>query len=202
VGHCQTGVDLAITKLAAAKDELQKGRLAADAKQMQLKQREMRIDDLTAKLNACSSNREFQTLKEQIAADRQANAVQEDEILEALERNDELVEAAAERQREVEANEQELARVSERVENQRQALAAELARVETELAEAEEHIPEDMIVEYRRVSGARGADALAEVDGEFCGGCCQKMTSQTKNELLLGAILFCRRCGCLMYLPE
>lgn len=202
IGHCQTGVNLAKKQLAVAKDDLQKSRLAADAKQMQLRQREMRIEDLSAKLNACNSNREFQTLKEQIAADRQANAVLEDEIFEALERIDELQSAVASRQSDVEANEQELSRVSERVGAEKENLDAELARVEAELAAAEAELPSDMLVEYRRVAASRGADALAEVTGQFCGGCSQKFTAQTQNELLLGALLFCKHCGCLMYLPE
>jgi hypothetical protein len=202
IGHSQTAVNLAKQQLAAAKDDLQKARLAADEKQMQLRQREMRIEDLTAKLNACSSNREFQTLKEQIAADRQANAVLEDEIFEALERIDGLQAAVATRQAELDANEQEFARVSDNVATQKQGLDAELARVEAELAAAEAELPEDMIIEYRRVSNARGADALAEVNGQFCGGCSERFTIQTLNELLLGTLMFCKRCGCLMYMPE
>ncbi len=60
------------------------------SKQLQLREREARIKDLQVKLNTCSSNREYQALKEQIAADQQANSVLSDEILEALERIDVL----------------------------------------------------------------------------------------------------------------
>ena len=52
--------------------------------------REDRIEDLKAKLNTAASNREYDTLKEQIAADQQANAVLSDEILEGLEQLDVL----------------------------------------------------------------------------------------------------------------
>ncbi len=48
----------------------------------------MRIVDLEGKLNTAASNREFSLLKEQIAADEQANSVLSDEILEALEQLD------------------------------------------------------------------------------------------------------------------
>ncbi len=60
---------------------------------MQLKSREIRIEELEAKLNTAASNREFSTLKEQIAADKQANSVLSDEILETLEQIDVLDEA-------------------------------------------------------------------------------------------------------------
>ena len=64
------------------KETLTRAKVACDEKQLQLKQREDRIKDLQAKLNTASSNREYQALKEQIAADEQANSVLSDEILE------------------------------------------------------------------------------------------------------------------------
>ena len=73
--------------------------LACDAKQLQLRSREDKIKDLDAKLKTAASNREFSLLKEQIAADKQANEVLSDEILEGLEYIDELaavVQAASE----------------------------------------------------------------------------------------------------------
>ena len=56
-----------------AKESLKRARMTADEKQLHLKSREDRIEDLRAKLNGASSNKEFQTLKDQIAADEQAN---------------------------------------------------------------------------------------------------------------------------------
>ena len=64
--------------------------MAADQKQLQLKAGEEKIKDLKRKLNAAASNREYQILKEQIAADEMANSVLEDEILEALEKIDQF----------------------------------------------------------------------------------------------------------------
>ncbi len=62
--------------------------MAADQKQLQLKSSEDKVKDLRRKLNAAASNREYQALLEQIAADEMANSVLADEILEALEKID------------------------------------------------------------------------------------------------------------------
>ena len=64
--------------------------MIADDKQLQLKSREDRIEDLRTKLNGANSNKEFQAFKEQIAADEQANLVMQDEVFEALEKIDDL----------------------------------------------------------------------------------------------------------------
>ena len=77
-------------ELEQAKDAAKKTRILADQKQLQLKGREDKIKELKGKLNQATSNREFQALKEQIAADEQANSVLSDEILEALEKMDQL----------------------------------------------------------------------------------------------------------------
>jgi predicted nucleic acid-binding Zn-ribbon protein len=62
----------------AAKEALTKVKMSVKEKELSLKSREDRILDLQAKKNSCSSNREYQTLLEQIAADEQANSVLSD----------------------------------------------------------------------------------------------------------------------------
>lgn len=189
-------------ELAASKQTLTQTRVHSDDRQLQLRQREARIKDLQIKLNACSSNREYQALKEQIAADQQANSVLSDEILEALERIDELTTKHAK----IDADRKQAATALEAVRketNEKMArLEQELKRVSGELTEAERALPGDFKIDYERISKARGEDALAQVEGETCGGCYQMLTAQTINDLLLSKPVFCKSCGALLYLPE
>ena len=71
--------------LAATKAAAKERRIAVDKKQLQLKTGEDKVKDLRHRLNAAASNREYQILLEQIAADEMANSVLADEILEGLE---------------------------------------------------------------------------------------------------------------------
>src|SRR5262245_63546971 len=77
-------------ELTHAKDAYKHAKLACDEKQLQLKSREAKLVDLQAKLNMAQSNKEYQLLKDQMAADKQANSVLADEILEALEKIEQL----------------------------------------------------------------------------------------------------------------
>ncbi len=86
----QANRDRLENELARAKQAATTAKVAADQKQLQLKTGEAKIEDLKNKLNACGTNREYQALLEQIAADKMANSVLEDEILEALGKIDEL----------------------------------------------------------------------------------------------------------------
>lgn len=187
---------------AAAKETLTRAKVAADDKQLQLKQRENRILDLKAKLNTANSNKEYQAIKEQIAADEQANSVLSDEILEALEKIDELQADLAGAKQAVGKSQEELKKVQARVNEQQAGLETELARVSAELEQAEAKLPGEIRAEYERQVKSRGENALAQVEGEYCGGCFFSLTAQTLNELLIGKPVFCKNCGSLLYLPE
>lgn len=185
-----------------AKEALTRIRVIADEKQLQLRQREDRVKNLEGKLNTCASNREYQALKEQIAADMQANSVQADEIYEALEQMEEQQAVVGARQQELAAAKGESDKVRQRVDQARQGLESELARVDSDLVRVEDQLPGDFRADYQRLAKGRGEDALAPVDGGCCGGCFQTLTPQSLNELLLSRPTFCKSCGCLLYIPE
>lgn len=188
--------------LADAKETVKKTRMSADQKELQLRERENHIADVKGKLNACSSNREYQAFLEQIAADEQANSVLSDEILELLDKITEHQDAVAAAEADLAKGQAELASSRTRIDQERATLEHELARLNGELEAAEAKLPADLKQDYNRIVKARGEDGLAPLEGECCGGCFQTVTPQTLNELLLSKPVFCKSCGCLLYLPE
>lgn len=188
--------------LEEAKAALLELRKASNAKQMQLAEREAKIEDMKLKLNACDSNKEFQLLKDRIAADLQANSVLQDEILEQLERIDVLAEDASNADANHKKSKAESARIRGEVELEHKALVAEQARITTELAEKEKLIPTDLTIQYRRLVTGKGEDALGVTNSETCGNCNQTLTAQTASDLMMQHPVFCKGCGCWMYLPE
>src|SRR5262249_14711274 len=153
-------------------------KMAADEKQLQLKHREAKLLDLQAKLNMAQSNKEYQLLKDQMAADKQANSVLADEILESLEKIDQLQVAVKTAEANLAKTKDELAKVRKRVSDQQQGLESELARVRGELDAAEAQLVGDFKDNYLRLSHSMGEDSLAPVDAECCGGCSQTLTVQ------------------------
>ncbi len=188
--------------LEQAKQTLKRARLAADEKQLQLKSREQRVEETQGKLNRAASNREFDALKEQIAADQQANEVLSDEIFEALEQLDRLEAEVTKRAGELVQRQQDQAALVEQIAARDKVLAPELQRVSAELVEAESALPPQMRQEYDRIIAARGEDGLAPVDGESCGGCYQTLSPQVMNQLYLSHYVVCASCGAWIYLPE
>lgn len=191
-----------LTALEEAKERLTELRKASNAKQMQLAEREAKIEDMKGKLNVCDSNKEFQLLKDRIAADEQANSVLQDEILEQLERLDVLTEESDAAKKNYEQSQVDTKTMKAEVEADIAALESEKARVKAELAEAEKSIPNDLMIQYQRLVKAKGDTALGVTDTYTCGNCNQTLTPQTVNELMMNMPVFCKGCDCLMYLPE
>lgn len=189
-------------RLAKAQAESKAGRMAVDQKQLLLKTGEGKIIDLKVKLNACNTNREYQALRDQIMADEMANSVLADEILEAMEKVDQLKHAITEAEQQVAKSKDELAKTQQAVQSQQETLQADVRRLEGELRSAEEALPAELRDVYVRVVKAKGEDAMAQVEGESCGGCHQQLTPNIMSQLIGATVVFCKTCGRLLYLPE
>ena len=188
--------------VAAAKDAFKQAKIASDEKQLQLRQREAKLKDFEAKLFAAQSNKEYQLLKDQIAADKQANSVLADEILEALDKLDGLTAAIKTAEGNLAKLKDEMGHARQRVAQQQQGLETELARVTAELHTSEKQLDPELRPNYERLARSMGAEAMAPVEGECCGGCSQTLTPQTINALRLDKPVFCKSCGRLLYMPE
>ena len=189
-------------KQAAAEELREKKKRAhvdADDKQLQMKSREEKIHELEGKLNAAKENREYQALKDQIAADTQANVVLSDEILELLEAIDALEGDIAAAENEVKEAEKELEETLKRVADRKLVLESDLERVEAELAETEKGLEGDFKREYERLVKAKGEEAMAELEGSCCSSCYQNLTPQLLDRLAMMLPVICPACGCLIY---
>jgi len=189
-------------ELEATKERQKQNRLATDRKQMTMNERDAKVEDMKTKLNTAASNKEFQLLKDRIAADEQASSVLADEIFEMLERQDTIdgeVVAATEN---LKKSKVEKKRIADKVTGETKALQAERTRIAGELEENEKKLPMDVKTDYRRRADAKGEDVLAETDANTCGNCQVHLTAQMKATLLMNQILFCQGCGALLYLKE
>ena len=188
-----------LTKLQA---DHKAARVRSDQKQLLLKSGEDKIEGLKVKLNAAASNREYQALKDQIAADQMAGSVLADEILEVMEKIDELAGQIAEQQQKIALAKDEFSKAEQAVRDEAGLVDGDIKRLEAELAKAEAQLPADFRANYQRLVNSKQDDAMAEVQGEFCGGCFQQLTPNNLSELSMSLAIFCRNCGRLIYLPE
>jgi uncharacterized protein len=189
-------------RLAEARERAKQTQMAIDRKQLDLKSGEQKVVDLRVKLNGANSNREYQAFLEQIAAAEMAGSVLSDEILEGMEKVDQLGLATKEAEKNLASGKQELAKARQAVESSGATIRDDVARLEGELAQAERALPADLKADYDRVVRSKGADSLSAADDGVCLGCGQQITLNMQNELKLSRPVFCKSCGRLLYLSE
>jgi predicted nucleic acid-binding Zn-ribbon protein len=189
-------------RLNEAKDRAKQMQMGLDRKNLDLKAGEQKVIDLRVKLNGANSNREYQAFLEQIAAAEMAGSVLSDEILEGMEKVDQLHLATKEAEKNLAAGKQEMQKAKEAVESSAATIRSDVAALETELSQAEKALPSELKADYERVVRSKGADSLSSVDDGVCTGCGQQITLNMQNELRLSKLVFCKSCGRLLYLPE
>jgi predicted nucleic acid-binding Zn-ribbon protein len=195
----QLQVDLAKDSVQKCKDTIKQKKMEADRKQLQLREREGKIHDWEGKMNSASNNREYQAIKEQIAADTQANNVLSDEILETLEEIDGLQSSLRDLEERQKLSEAEKAKTDTLVAQRIETLKGELTRVEGNLSEIEKQLSPEFLVDYRRLVSSRGEDGMAALDDVSCGGCNTGLTPRVIDKLRMGQPMPCPSCGRLLY---
>lgn len=189
-------------ELDAHKQKHKSLKMAADQKSLQLKTNEAKISDLKSKLNQASSNKEYEILKNQIAADSMANSVLEDEILNSLEKVDEAQGETGKIDKELATAKSDEARVAQEVAAAAPGLQKQIAECQAAIAESERTLPGDISLIYRRLIQAHGSDAFAEVEGTNCTACYVSVPAQQLMILKTGQIVICKTCGKLQYLRQ
>lgn len=180
-------------------EELKQTRLSIDRKNLELKSAEAKISDLDRKLNEAASNREFDILKAQIAADQVATSVLQDEILEQLDKVDQIQATIAElgeKRTRLEADRQQFAA---QVEQAAAGLRQREEALKAEIVTAEKAVPDSIKGHYRRLVDTYGAESLAAIDNGMCTQCYVSLTPQVLVQIECGAPVFCSSCDRLLY---
>lgn len=188
--------------VSACKDDIKKNRMEADRKQLQQRQYESKLYEWQGKLNGASNNREYQAIKDQIAADTQANSVLSDEIFEILERIDSLQGKLVGMEGELKTIEADSTKVQARIQERLGVLQGELVRVESELKKAESELSEDFAAIYHPLVKTRCEEAFAPLEGRSCGGCNTGLPPRVVDQLRQGHSVACSSCGRWLYRAE
>src|SRR3990172_8270047 len=120
-------------RLEVARARPQETQMAINRKQLDLKAGEQKVVDAKVKLNAASSNKEYQALVEQIAAAEMAGSVLADEILESMEKLDALQLVVKDAEKALAAGTQELEKSRQAIEATAASLRADVERLEGSL---------------------------------------------------------------------
>jgi predicted nucleic acid-binding Zn-ribbon protein len=185
-----------------AKDNLKKHKVTILERESDLKAQHKQIQRWREQQSDAIDQKQYETLKHEIAAAEIRCTELEDKILNTMSQAEDLAPqipvfeaAAAKAQKDLEAFQAEQ-------KNRLVQLAEELKQTTEELKTAEANVPEDVRPEYNRRITSYGADALASAAGSSCSHCHTSIAAQMMIQLGLGHFVTCTACYRALYLPE
>ena len=195
-----------VAELQAASDAATRAlvelRVATDGKQAQLDKNNANLKKRKEQLMEAKDNREFTSLKSQIAADEASNGVFEDEILESLDRIDTLKQNAEAAKTELAKGKENCAKITSEVNGQHNQIQEEIARLQDELQKTVRTLNAEYTEQYRRIFASKKYDTLAMLESTHCKGCNTVVPLNRISEIMKETPAYCASCGRLLYLPE
>jgi uncharacterized protein len=173
--------------------------------EMDLKEREGRIQTLNGKLGGATSNKEYQSILMEIATVKAENGKIEEKILLAMDEVDakeKAWEAAKAKTRETEGV---VKSAKAEVDRRRAEFEAELAAKKAERDAIAAALPAEALRIYERIRAGNRTTGIAvvPVHGEYCQGCQMSITSQELSDLVGGTkIVLCRSCQRILVLES
>lgn len=198
----QARVEQQQKKLEEEQAALKHVKVGIHDKELNIKDNLQKITKHQTQMGQVTTNKEYQALKHEIENEKLANKKIEDEILEIMLTLEERAKVIPEFEKAVHAAKEELkkaeAEMAGRLEEKRQILK----QAEAEVAAAEDAMPPDLLVTYKRLFNSMGAGAISPLNGRSCTECYTEATSQQINDLKSNRVVTCKSCGRLLYLAE
>ena len=172
----------------------------ADRKNGEVDAVDEKINDLSGKLNAARTNKEYEALKTEIAGQKADRSILEEEALQQWSVGEDREKEAAEEEEKVQTLEIDL-------EESRSAWEKEAAGLETKLAEFDEirkgritGLPPMWLTSYERLLITQGPPVLAPVVDQYCQGCQMSMSIHDVTRAWKGKeVVKCRSCNRILY---
>ncbi len=193
-------VDQAKSAVAALQSRIKSARMAADARELDIRKFDDEITKLTVALNQAKSNDEYSVIRDGIERQKEMRGGAEEDVLLQLQEIDRLEED----RKVLESNLEELAKTLERKERELEellgGLRAQLDELETQRSGLVDGVDSEHLGLYDRVLDRHQNFAIARVEGQICKGCNMRLTPQEVNLLLQDTFVQCRNCSRLLCL--
>lgn len=192
------------TRLKHLEEDNKRQVQAVATEKAKIQKAEERIEEYKEQLNNVKNNREYDNLSKEIEfqgleieLSQKRIAEGTTEIQHRKERIATLKETIGERRVDLEAKQEELARIKGETKQEEESLRAEAIRLE-------EGIEERLLHAFTRIrEGARNGLAVVPIDRDACGGCFNKIPPQRQVDLKLRKkIIVCEYCGRILVDPE
>jgi predicted nucleic acid-binding Zn-ribbon protein len=180
--------------------EVQKNR---KEKELELASNAEAVKKLSGQLFSLKTNKEFQTMQQQIADTKADGSVIEEKILLSFEESDKIkVQIDAENLK-LKNEEKVFQEQKKAVELRVKEIADRLSQLDAQRKQVSPGIDPKMLQEYERILHSRGGLAIVTVKDNSCGGCHMLVPPQVINLIkMYEKVITCEVCNRILYIQE
>jgi len=189
-----------LAELDKKSTDLQKQR---KERELELGSKDEAMKKLQGQLYSLKTNKEYQTMLQQIQDAKADASVIEDKILELFDKTDALkVELEKEKQK-LKEEEQIFLTKKKQVDDRVKEIDERLSALEAQRKQALQDIDAKILSQYERILANRDGLAIVIVKGNSCGGCNMFVPPQVINLIkMYEHIITCEMCNRILYIDE
>jgi len=171
--------------------------------ELELGSKEENIKKLQAQLYSLKTNKEYQTMLQQIQDAKADCSVVEDKILEAMDKIDKAKAGVEEEKQKLGVEEKNFASEKKEIQDRVKEIDDQLAVFEAQKKEASSGIDPEMLARYERILSSREGLAIVYVHNNSCGGCNMFVPPQVINLIkMYDHLVTCEMCNRILYIKD
>ena len=178
--------------------------------QKQRKERELElavnveaVKKLQGQLYSLKTNKEFQTMQQQIADTKADGSVIEEKILISFEESDKIKAQVENENLKLKEEDKIFSEQKKKVEISIKEIEERLSQLDAQRKQIIPEIDQKMLLEYERILHSRGGLAIVTVKDNSCGGCHMLVPPQVINLIkMYEHIITCEMCNRILYINE
>ncbi|MEW6171170.1 MAG: C4-type zinc ribbon domain-containing protein [Candidatus Omnitrophota bacterium] len=189
--------------LQAQEDKLKDLQKKRKDKELDLATGEEGIKKLQTQLYLLKTNKEYQTMLDEIAKKKADNSIIEEDIINILDAMD-LVTSEINKEKQNLANEEKKFQLEKKiVEEKVIQMNAQIERLELQRKQALGEVDKKILSSYERILKGRDSLAIVSVKNDSCQGCFMSLPPQVINEIkMYEKLITCEKCNRILYIPE
>lgn len=163
-----------------------------------------RVEKSKVKLRSVKTNKEYKAMLKEIEDQETRNSEIEDQMLECLDRLDEVENNIARKKEDYRTLSDRIQSEKDRIDQEAQLQKKKLAELDADREEVSRMVEPQLLEKYNLVKSQQGAGlAIAPVKNAVCYGCNLNLPPQMYNELhRRDALMFCPHCHRIVYWEE
>ena len=172
-------------------------------KENDLATKEGSIKKLQTQLYQLKTNKEYNTMQEEISRIKADNSLIEEDIIKMFDQTDIENEKIAKEKEFLKGEEAKLNEEKRRVEEETKRIKTEVDSLNSQRASLAEKVDKTILAKYERILKGKDGLAVVPVTGESCQGCFRILPSQVIHEIRAKKdLVFCENCARILYLEE